>query len=590
MGAPVPLKRILWIGVIYALTSQACILSWAGTESFQDVVYENGRVLISRAHKWSYLAWASIGHPTGLRGDPIRDAVLVHFDSHGDLAGGPLPPFEPEQTELKRVRDYVENSLTVENFIMPALAGGFFKHIIWVQPKIRYYSGPPVDLALTLDGSSGLVRISGEQHSVSFDHIAGVLHAGQPAGRLVDIVMHQIDTRRIPPGPIGITLVGEEDLLQLLSSRNLAEEQVVLSIDLDFFATHAPGELLANPSQPIEGLDAVRVAGSIYPSFNIVQSQLSSSIEILRLAVADLPVSWVTIAESPNYTPGETIAEVENKVLLAIQRSAEDLFDTTISPHALDMKGSKGREALEITYAHGTPPRILNSQRVSFPPDSKDSRPDTSSSDFSHLWRTVEWRNPETYQLLDCRRTPPTTITKDAPAVAGEHQPRYINPSTRHPRAAWQVRISPLIEPSIPRSMRESVVEALASELGTEAEPVHLLWIGPVDRQSLVLHGWKEPASLDEGLRRQVVLARLPVDDLTSILSGPLAQIGLAIASRMSRLPARSDTRAAAALEELAPSVLLGRVLEIITDGSMDAHSLELLGIPPHEYPNILTR
>jgi len=138
--------------------------------------------------------------------------------------------------------------------------------------------------------------------------------------------------------------------------------------------------------------------------------------------------------------------------------------------------------------------------------------------------------------------------------------------------------------------MRESVVEALASELGTEAEPVHLPWIGPVDRQSLVLHGWKEPASLDEGLRRQVVLARLPVDDLTSILSGPLAQIGLAIASRMSRLPARSDTRAAAALEELAPSVLLGRVLEIITDGSMDAHSLELLGIPPHEYPNILTR
>lgn len=60
---------------------------------------------------------------------PLKDNVLLHFDSHPDL----LIPYEmPADTVYKK--EELFESLSIENWILPAVYAGHFSHVVWFKP------------------------------------------------------------------------------------------------------------------------------------------------------------------------------------------------------------------------------------------------------------------------------------------------------------------------------------------------------------------------------------------------------------------------------------------------------------------------
>lgn len=60
---------------------------------------------------------------------PMKDNILLHFDSHPDL----LIPYDmPANTVFNK--EELFDSLSIENWILPAVYAGHFSHVVWFKP------------------------------------------------------------------------------------------------------------------------------------------------------------------------------------------------------------------------------------------------------------------------------------------------------------------------------------------------------------------------------------------------------------------------------------------------------------------------
>ena len=75
--------------------------------------------------------------------------TIVHFDSHPDLG---IPNLLPADQILNR--DKVFESLSIENWILPAVFAGHIDKVIWIKPKWaqQIKSGVFEIIAPTVDG------------------------------------------------------------------------------------------------------------------------------------------------------------------------------------------------------------------------------------------------------------------------------------------------------------------------------------------------------------------------------------------------------------------------------------------------------
>ncbi|KFM77772.1 hypothetical protein X975_23656, partial [Stegodyphus mimosarum] len=57
---------------------------------------------------------------------PFSDGTMIHFDSHPDL-------MIPKTLNAEKIyeKEHVLNSLSIENWIMPALYAGHFSTVVW---------------------------------------------------------------------------------------------------------------------------------------------------------------------------------------------------------------------------------------------------------------------------------------------------------------------------------------------------------------------------------------------------------------------------------------------------------------------------
>ncbi|XP_022237428.1 UPF0489 protein C5orf22 homolog isoform X2 [Limulus polyphemus] len=61
---------------------------------------------------------------------PFADGTIIHLDSHPDL-------LLPKNFDLDRIWDkqYIFNSVSIENWLLPAALAGHFRNIYWVKPS-----------------------------------------------------------------------------------------------------------------------------------------------------------------------------------------------------------------------------------------------------------------------------------------------------------------------------------------------------------------------------------------------------------------------------------------------------------------------
>lgn len=59
---------------------------------------------------------------------PFKDAIMIHFDSHPDLG---IPKLDIANIYDK---EYVLSSLSIENWIIPAVYANHFSSVVWIKP------------------------------------------------------------------------------------------------------------------------------------------------------------------------------------------------------------------------------------------------------------------------------------------------------------------------------------------------------------------------------------------------------------------------------------------------------------------------
>lgn len=159
---------------------------------------------------------------------PLEGIYFVHFDSHPDML---LPKDMPAEYVFDKNKLF--DTVSIENWMMPAAYAGHFKHITWVKPPwAKQIEDGSYEFLIGKQKSNGCIRVNcTENYFVSeclFSKSEDLDNAKQVSLRVLTI---------------GKEVVNEEDNfgdVSNLMKSSLNDNVYILDIDLDFFSTSNP--------------------------------------------------------------------------------------------------------------------------------------------------------------------------------------------------------------------------------------------------------------------------------------------------------------------------------------------------------------
>ncbi|XP_050509335.1 UPF0489 protein C5orf22 homolog [Diabrotica virgifera virgifera] len=157
---------------------------------------------------------------------PVEGSTLIHFDSHPDML---IPLDMPAEYVFDKEKLY--DSLSIENWIMPAAYAGHFEHLVWIKPPWAHQIEDSSQIFnIGKDSTNGTIRLDcKETYFVSECLYTNIKDLENSRAVQLDVAT------------LGKKLVNDSDDLnqiRLLISRS--DAPVVLDIDLDFFSTGNP--------------------------------------------------------------------------------------------------------------------------------------------------------------------------------------------------------------------------------------------------------------------------------------------------------------------------------------------------------------
>ena len=159
----------------------------------------------------------------GAKRIPFDDITLVHFDAHPDL----LIPDKLSAGDVRK-KETLFDSLSIENWILPAVYAGHICNIVWVHPPWAHQmpdTDPeaPLTLAIGKDPVSDTLKISCDEDYF----LSALLYA--PMDKLknpVQFTLHVVS--------------GASDASMMLLRQVCSTNKYILDIDLDYFSCLNP--------------------------------------------------------------------------------------------------------------------------------------------------------------------------------------------------------------------------------------------------------------------------------------------------------------------------------------------------------------
>lgn len=153
---------------------------------------------------------------------PLYDNVLVHFDSHPDLL---IPSKMPADTVFDKYTLF--DTLSIENWILPAAYAGHINVIIWVKPSWSdQIADGKYEFFIGKEKSSDEIRVTCTENYFLSDALFAPKSELQNEKAITLIVT---------------TFSEDNKLLQADNLKQLLDREIfILDIDLDFFATRNP--------------------------------------------------------------------------------------------------------------------------------------------------------------------------------------------------------------------------------------------------------------------------------------------------------------------------------------------------------------
>jgi len=187
---------------------------------------------------------------------PLKNNVMIHFDSHPDLG-------IPKDLKAENVFDKhaLFSEISIENWILPAVFAGHIRHVVWGMPPWCDQMPPDVDVTCHV----GRSRVDG---GIRIDlALPYFLEEGlwAPKADLEDVKIFRLQTIMVGRSAVADSSHSkdsEKDLERILkelsslsstlcssSSSSSATSSVLLDVDLDFFSTLNPFKVMLSPRQ-----------------------------------------------------------------------------------------------------------------------------------------------------------------------------------------------------------------------------------------------------------------------------------------------------------------------------------------------------
>jgi hypothetical protein len=268
-------------------------------------------------HHWAFKYWLESG---------LRNATLLHFDTHADMSGiiGKVPVNElrKEKDTNKRMQitnEFCDTTLDVASFIGPAVLMGLIKEIYWVLPE---WARPGTDHAgFYWDPDNSTARKPmGYQERIKLELIKnreeklglflGMEETAQRVlyGQEKEFTFYAAQTEEylhFLPLPLAKAKGQVAVKVHKIYADELpkVKKNVVLDIDLDYFSC--------------TGFDTFSAP---LPAFSIDEIKRSVTKLAQQLSQANIKPELITVATSPNYTPLEHIFVLPDLVQAELAR------------------------------------------------------------------------------------------------------------------------------------------------------------------------------------------------------------------------------------------------------------------------------
>ena len=160
----------------------------------------------------------------------FSNLIMIHFDSHPDL-GIPCN----FNADLVFKKDQLLESLSIENWILPAVYAGHVETVIWIKPKWSdQINCGEYKIIVGKEASSNLIRCNCKEIYFLSDGLYSN-EANLINKRELRLYVCDFDF-----------LLCENDIFlsNIFSSLKTSDKRVILDVDLDFFSTNDPFKLM----------------------------------------------------------------------------------------------------------------------------------------------------------------------------------------------------------------------------------------------------------------------------------------------------------------------------------------------------------
>lgn len=181
----------------------------------------------------------------GSRHLPFEKNKIIHFDSHPDMT---IPKYMP--AEFVRNKAKLLETVSIENWLMPAVYAGHFDRLVWIKPEWAHQIENG-DYRFSIGDHSGFIRCDS-----TLEYFLGEgtyrPHYDLCNPKLVDLRVTTLHTTANDKDAVRadddrqVAKYHEDDdglekkRLESILNETDDDETYVLDIDLDFFSTHNP--------------------------------------------------------------------------------------------------------------------------------------------------------------------------------------------------------------------------------------------------------------------------------------------------------------------------------------------------------------
>jgi hypothetical protein len=315
-------RDALVVGALLSVLAPACsrapeapILDQIEVLRLQDgdvYLYRHGSVYTYRRNNWFFYACAD-AQRRQLRGERPADThrILIHIDSHSDAHRAPVcsTPADVRAARLTALEVYTAQ-LSITAYVLPMLYYGFADEVYWVQPSISCFQGPEEVVSFALEDREGWIQPAIRQGATpaAVESLTTRAFRGEPVARSQELaVAFGYQAEDWQPGSLTLHCLSLDQLARHVHAGRLANHQVLVDLDLDYFGTAGPprgyGYLHLSP----HGHVALGLLGGTLPVFYMTPDRLKEEVERLCELLDRLSPRVSGISESPDHAHRETL-------------------------------------------------------------------------------------------------------------------------------------------------------------------------------------------------------------------------------------------------------------------------------------------